>query len=265
MQTGASLEFDEKFNNSQCGAIDKAVKQHWTGIQGPPGTGKTGLLATIVELLLRIADATSWETRNLHSLTHRCVKTGDYTMKKEDKLAIVCGSNNAADNCVSAFTKVRSGKTVLRVGTMPDDPLTAKNFWIGNLKNYNEDGSKADTAIDKAEDTARLLKNADVIVTTTASVTAGHLNGFTFWAMVIDEAGQNTKTDSVRTLLKGVHVWVLIGDHNQLPPTIKSQDARKKCPGLEVSLLQAWTEDTCDIRMSNDYVRRELLEHPKST
>jgi len=91
-------------------------------------------------------------------------------MKKEDKLAIVCGSNNAADNCVSAFTKVRSGKTVLRVGTMPDDPLIAENFWRGNLNKWNENGSKAESATEKAENEARRLKNADVIVTTIASL-----------------------------------------------------------------------------------------------
>ena len=56
-----------------------------------------------------------------------------------------------------------------------------------------------------------------------------------FTCCIVDEAGQCTEPEALIPLEYGVRKLVLVGDHNQLPPTVMSQvrspGSRPFCPG----------------------------------
>ena len=121
---------------------------------------------------LKIAERCNMDTRNVFDVTRDCEKTDGGEMKRDtQKCGVACSSNNAADNVCRAFGKTNSDKKILRLGTKPDDPEVAKKYWLTHLADWNVDGSEADTPQKKAKNVQRLLDEADIIVTTTASIT----------------------------------------------------------------------------------------------
>ncbi len=74
-----------------------------------------------------------------------------------------------------------------------------------------------------------ILGDADVICTTLSG--AGHemLSGvaFDFETVVIDEAAQAVELSSIIPLRYGCKQCIMVGDPNQLPPTVISQEAEK--------------------------------------
>ena len=79
------------------------------------------------------------------------------------------------------------------------------------------------------------LRQAEVICATCAGAGSDILERFSFEACLIDEATQATEPATIIPLTKGCKQVVLIGDQNQLPPTIISRDA--EAAGLGESLF----------------------------
>ena len=71
---------------------------------------------------------------------------------------------------------------------------------------------------------ARLvLKNADIICTTTTSAANLLLDNTKFDTIILDEAAQIVESSALIPLLKGDH-FILVGDHQQLPPITQNED-----------------------------------------
>jgi superfamily I DNA and/or RNA helicase len=81
-----------------------------------------------------------------------------------------------------------------------------------------------------------VLKSHDVICTT--CVSAGHdlLEPICFQFVIIDECSQSIEPGTLIAIMKGSHQVVLVGDHNQLPPTVLSKEASEQ--GLSKSLFE---------------------------
>src|SRR5690606_23683759 len=83
--------------------------------------------------------------------------------------------------------------------------------------------------------TANLISGADIIAATLVGSNHYTIRGLKFNTVVIDEAGQAIEPACWIPILKTGKL-IMAGDHFQLPPTVKSDEAAKN--GLNTTLLE---------------------------
>ena len=66
---------------------------------------------------------------------------------------------------------------------------------------------------------------SQVVCSTCVGLGSDQLDGFTFAAVLLDEASQVTEASSIVSICRGCEQLVLVGDQCQLPPTVSSQRA----------------------------------------
>lgn len=237
-----------KLNPSQQHAVQQILSaQELAVVHGPPGTGKTTTLVQAIKALV----------------------------KKDSKPILVVAPSNAAVDLLSEKLS-EEGLNVLRVGNpvrvserlsaLTLDAKVATHASVKDIKalkkqaneyknmahKYKRHFGKAERDQRKAlfDEAHRIMKDVanmeqyviDDLLTKTQVVTATLVgsNHFTvrnmkYRTVVIDEAGQALEPACWIPILKAEKV-VLAGDHLQLPPTIKSEEAAKG--GLSTTLLE---------------------------
>jgi len=220
-------------------------------IHGPPGTGKTTTLVHAIKLLA----------------------------EKEKHILVTASSNAAVDLLVERLDQ--KGLNVVRIGNIsrvndqlismtlegrlsihPENKnikrlrVQAANARKGAGKFKKRFGSKQrqqrNTSYKEArelESYAKMLEerllneilfNADVIACTLVNTTSHILAPLKFKTVVIDEAAQALEPATWIPLSR-IQKVVLAGDPFQLPPVIKSLEARKE--GLGITLLERWVKE----------------------
>ena len=232
--------FNSSLNTSQTQAvIDTLSRQDISIIHGPPGTGKT---TTVVECIIQ------------------CVI-------RSHKVLACAPSNIAVDNLL---TKLAPLCKVVRLGHPARAASQLQKFTLDALVNSSDSfdvikqvrndidkalgvGSKKKQRVNWSEVRElrkelhqrehkviyEILNSCDVVLSTTTSASIdGPLKSLPkehFGAVFIDECAQATEPACWIPLLHSAKC-VLAGDHNQLPPTIISEEAAKK--GLAVTLME---------------------------
>lgn len=237
-------------NHSQQMAVRNSIEaKYFSIIHGPPGTGKT---TTIVELIRSV--------------------------KREIGKILVCAPSNTAVDILAERINQRA-VSVLRLGniTRIDDnvvDLTLESI----LKNHpdwayikkvkidadeqerlalkfkrsfteqdrlvrNEARKQAKELRKWAKDlearlTEKVVDDTKVICTTLIGASSKDLDGIVFDLLIIDEASQAMEPECWVAIEKCKKV-ILVGDHKQLPPTVKSHEAKKL--GLERTILDRLT------------------------
>ncbi|PNS16366.1 DNA polymerase alpha-associated DNA helicase A [Sphaceloma murrayae] len=225
---------DPSLNDSQQEAIRFALASREVAlIHGPPGTGKTH---TLIELILQ--------------------------MVKRKKRLLVCGpSNISVDNIVERLAPhkiqiVRLGHPArllpkvldhsLEVLTRTSDAaelvndirheLDAKQATIRKTKSGRERhaiyGEMRELRKEYRERESKcidsLVRGSQVVLSTLHGAGSFQLKNQNFDVVIIDEASQALEASSWIPLLGyGASKVVLAGDHLQLPPTIKSANAKR--------------------------------------
>jgi hypothetical protein len=192
-------------NKSQHDALRAALFQRITLIQGPPGTGKTHTAVALVQMWLKCR-------------TMPILCTSD--------------SNIAVDNLVDGLS--RAGVKVVRIGRPEAVRQDLMPFMVETIAGI-EPGSNM-SKDQQYQAINGVLRRAEVVCATCAGAGSDILERFSFAACLIDEATQATEPATVVPMTKGCKQIVLIGDQNQLPPTIISRDADEK--GLGKSLFE---------------------------
>ncbi|UII28778.1 AAA domain-containing protein [Fulvivirga maritima] len=231
-------------------------------IHGPPGTGKT---TTLIEAILQ-------------------------TLKQERQTLVCAPSNAAVDLLVEKLGE--HGVNVLRIGhparvteetlSKTLDVKVAHHPDYKELKNlkrkaeeYRSLGKKYKRNFGHAErqqrrmllDEARSLKDdadqlsyyitndilnkSQVIACTLVGASNNVIKGISFNTVFIDEAAQALEPACWIPIIKAERV-IFAGDHQQLPPTIKSFQAAKE--GLEVTLFEkAIKNNKADVMLKEQY------------
>ena len=188
---------DPDFNQSQQQAIAAALKQRLTLIHGPPGTGKTHVACEIVRHKLQgeekspvlVAAETNMAVDNL---TRKLLQLGMRVVRIGNRSQISPDVHSASLDCQLDMKRIELGKA--RKGNpFPD------------LKMMKE-----------------ILQAAEVVATTCAGAGESVLRGMVFPFVLIDEATQATEPISLVPATKHCQQLVLIGDPQQLAPTISS-------------------------------------------
>ncbi len=248
-------------NASQNDAVRKVVAAMDVAIvHGPPGTGKT---TTLVEAIFE-------------------------TLQRETQV-LVCAPSNAAVDWISEQLSKR-GLNVLRIGNplkMSDEMLACSyerryadhpdypELW--NIRRTLRESSGGKPSHERQNQLRRLRKrqmeleikiNADLfeqasVVSCTLIGSAYHIMEHRhFGTLFIDEAAQALEPACWTAILKADRV-VFGGDHQQLPPTVKSVDAARK--GLSNTLMRyvSGSKPECVTLLDTQYrMHRDIMAFP---
>ena len=248
-------------NESQSEAFAKAMRCRLSLIQGPPGTGKTH---TSVRILA------AWS------------KNG------AGPILAVADSNVAVDNLLEGLLEVgvraiRLGQPVKVRESLRDATMAARmeehhlREDVDTLIQLNEDAMRrlpslkgkekglAHRDINRGWKEVRRIENqmrddilqtAQVVCATCVGSGDLLLESRRFPLVLLDESTQATEPASLIPLTKGARHVVLVGDHQQLPPTVISRRAEDE--GLRQSLFERLTH----LGAPSTMLRTQYRMHP---
>lgn len=241
-------------------------------IHGPPGTGKTTTLSYLIKSIVESGNkvlvtapsntAVDNILEKLHSLEIPSTRIGNpvrmdesllnlsldvqlqdqpeyqqangiwnkiQVLKKEQEEYIPATGQNRRGLSDSKIIQLASSKKPYR--GIQSSKLRKMAKWINLQQEINTNYEEAQALQEQAIES--ILEKSPVICTTNSSAGSELLKDIIFDVVCIDEATQSTEPEALIPLVKG-RKWVLAGDHQQLPPTVKSKDASD----LSISLFE---------------------------
>ncbi len=235
-------------NNSQKQAVHRIVAANELAIvHGPPGTGKTTTLVQAIKVLLQVhgqqilvaapsnaavdllSDKLSGEGLNV-------IRVGNPARVSERLMSLTLDSKIAAHSSMKDVKKMKKQANELR--NMAHK--YKRNFGRAEREQRKALFDEAHRILKDVEKTEQyiandLLSKAQVVVATLVGCNHYTISHLKFHTAVIDEAGQALEPATWIPALK-VQKLVLAGDHYQLPPTVKSEEAARS--GLSETLME---------------------------
>ncbi|WP_340153027.1 IGHMBP2 family helicase [uncultured Marivirga sp.] len=275
---------DDILNSRQNKIIQKALSSNDIFlIHGPPGTGKTTTLSHLVKalfkkgkkILLTAPSNTAVDNilEKLQRLEIPATRIGnpirmdenllslsldvqlqdhpDYqqansiwnriqVQKKEQNDYVPATGQNRRGLSDNKIIQLASSKKPYR--GIHSAKLRKMAKWISIQQEINKNYEEAQALQNKAIE--RILEKSQVICTTNSSAGSDLLKDIIFDIVCIDEATQSTEPESLIPLVKGKK-WILAGDHQQLPPTVKAKEANE----LKTSLFERFQSELPSDRM----------------
>jgi len=239
-----------QLNESQMKAlIGSNASNRLSIIHGPPGTGKTTTLVALIRQLLTTEkrvlvcapsnNAVDLLARQLDAAGVNVLRIGNVT-RVGDSIAHLTLTQKAADHADWKHIK----KVKIEANEARKHAASFKRkFGAKERSNRNAMYKESRDLMKWAKDLEQkmisgIVRGAQAICTTLMGVSQRHISGIEFDTLIIDEASQALEPECWNAMLKAKRV-ILAGDHLQLPPTIKSQEA--KALGLEQTLLDRMT------------------------
>jgi superfamily I DNA and/or RNA helicase len=236
-----------RLNESQQAAVHKILAANELAIvHGPPGTGKTTTLVQAIKTLqqqerqkiLVVAPsnaAVDLLSERLSDEGLNVVRVGNPARVNERQMNLTLDSKVAAHNSAKEIKRLRRQAAEYR-------DLAQKykrNFGAAEREQRKALFAEARNISREVEKTEQyivddILSRADVITATLVGANHYTVRNLRYHTVVIDEAGQALEPACWIPLLKAGKL-VMAGDHQQLPPTIKSDAAAKE---LSTTLME---------------------------
>ncbi len=218
--------FYKNCNPSQMDALKLALRKRVALIQGPPGTGKSYVGTVLSKILIQEG----------HS----------------GPLVVICFTNHALDHFLESL--VGFTDKIVRIGSRSKSSLldrfnlqsirremaeqrTRHGQIYKTLKSLDPNSKAFKDWIEV--ESAQILAQADVVglTTTGAAKNARLLKMLDPKIMLIEESGQVLESHILASLTPNLEQLILIGDHQQLKPSVTTYDLAKKF-NLNVSLFE---------------------------
>ncbi|KAG6836385.1 hypothetical protein H0H93_008591 [Arthromyces matolae] len=207
--TSEILSHSAHLNVNQTQAMTKVLSAHdYALILGMPGTGKTTVIAAMIKTLVALG-----KTVLLTSYTHSAVDTILTKLLDAD------------------FGILRLGNIDKLSGAGVQSEMTSKIQVHPDVHKFTLANRRQPTTIEQLE----LQLMSPPVVATTLSHHSGLFTRRKFDYCIVDEASQITLPTCIGPL-RYADIFVLVGDHFQLPPLVRNPAARKG--GLDVSLFR---------------------------
>ena len=238
-------------NPSQQAAVDKILSANELAIvHGPPGTGKTTTLVQAIKALilqdhqqiLVVAPSNTAVDLLSEKLSEEGLNTlriGNPVRVSERLMSLTLDSKMAAHNSMKEVKKWKKQASEFRDMAHK----YKRNFGKAEREQRSALFTEARKIMKQVENTEQyimddLLARAQVITATLVGANHYTVRNLKFKTVVIDEAGQALEPACWIPILKAQKV-ILAGDHCQLSPTVKSNEAARS--GLSTTLLEKCT------------------------
>lgn len=262
-----SLHFPRDFsqwrlNESQRSTINRCLHRKLSLIQGPPGTGKTTTVVQLINLLCHLYKgsgitilACAYTNVATDNLLEGCLDFGLKALRLGRPVKVRPELRKATLESQVEAHHLKEHLDVLRL------ELQKANVGSNNYKSIR----------DQIQSTERLMvhdimKSAQVICSTCIYAGDPMLRGTYFPIVIIDECTQATEPSTLVPIVAGgAQQVILVGDHHQLPPTVKSEEAAKG--GLADSLFSRLIKESkLDVFLLNTQYRMhpKIAEFPSS-
>lgn len=239
---------NDNLNYSQNFSINKILNTNELAIvHGPPGTGKT---TTIVQAIKALANQNSKPilvvapsntavdllTEKLDEIGLDVIRIGNPTRVSEKLQALTL------DGKIQNHPSIKDSKKLKKQAAEYKNMAHKYKRHFGKSerdqrKALFDEAHKILKEVEKSEEyiIESLFEKVQVITATLVGSNHYTVQKLNYQAVVIDEAGQALEPACWIPILKAEKV-IMAGDHCQLPPTIKSQEAAKA--GLSKTLLE---------------------------